>query len=177
MGFMDQINDYMENLQAAAARYAAYREVKPSQLDYHDPENELQEKLTKSTDTSMFVIAAVGGFFVLAGLLGIFGGNPVAGIIIGAIGLAVLGFFFFITKSKAQVIEGRAAYKQIRYSRRNGNHRSETYCVTVAFESPEKMVVPLIQTTHSDYNKIEEGTPVLLIKRGAIYQVRAYMDV
>ena len=57
-------------------------------------------------------------------------------------------------------------------SRGSSGRRSRSYYVTVVFDHPEKLLCKLIQTTKADYEKIEKGTPVLLIKTGPIYSVR-----
>ena len=48
------------------------------------------------------------------------------------------------------------------------------YFFTVIFEEPEKIIVKDIQTTKEAYESAVEGTPVMVIKKGTLYQAKLY---
>lgn len=178
MSFMDKISDYAERLEAAQAKYGSYRKVRPAELqDFHEPVNEAQKQIAKkdSTDSVKF-ICVVGLFFVLFGVIGIFAGgrsSVVPSIAIIVVGLIIAGIGIVMVAGKTQVMEGgKAAWKQTHRTGSRRHRGSTSYRVSVYFDHPEKVVVPLVQTTKSDYERIEEGTPILIIKKGSIYSAR-----
>lgn len=181
MSFLDDINAVSERiseLQNAAVKYADYQEVKPSDMEgFHAPESEFQKRIAKkAAGSSMFVVGVVGIVFALCGVLAIVQGTVIPGIVITAIGAAIIGFWIFLSVGKTEVLEGgRAAWKQTRMTSgsRRGRRRP-IYLVSVYFEHPEKSVVKLVQTTKADYKNIYEDTPILLIKKG--FMVNARID-
>ena len=171
------VTDYVQNIKDVQDRYAIYRRVEVSKLtDFHEPVNESQKQIAKKAAASgMAIVMIVGLVFALFGVFGLVAGensSRAACIAIIIFGAVILGFGIIMAVGKTEVIEGgKAAWKQ---TRRTGSRKkgSTSYYVSVYFDHPEKIVVPLVQTTRGDYYDIVEGTPILLIKKGFTYYAR-----
>ncbi len=171
---LGKIGMMLNEISEVSARYSDYREVVPSKIDYHEPENEMQEKVAKKCRAGAGpLIATVGAVFLAAGIfMAVKSGPLVFGIIISLLGAGILVFAGMTLLSRPMVAECRAVWKQVRYTSKSSGGRSKTYHVTVVIEHPEKLLCKLVQTTKADYDRIEEGTEVLLVKTGPIYSVR-----
>lgn len=172
---IERIEDFIGGLAEVSERYSSYKEVNPSEIEYHEPANEAQRKAASTCKNGAGpLIAIVGLGFLASGIFMMVNSTYFAmGIVICLISIGILIFAGRTIFSKPVTAECRAVWKQMRYtSRGSSGRRSRSYYVTVVFDHPEKLLCKLVQTTKADYEKIEEGTPVLLIKTGPIYSVR-----
>ena len=180
MNRFDQINENIANLQGLKdlqAKYADYKSVLPSQFEYHDIENEEQEKIAKKIGNQKLLITAIATIaFGASSLLAFITGNTVLAIIILLITVVLLFVLISTLTSKPKVAYGKAVWKSWDYTHTNGSmSKNKIYYVSVINDNgPEKLVCTRIQTTKVDYDRIEEGTPILVIKKGSIYHASVY---
>ena len=48
------------------------------------------------------------------------------------------------------------------------------YFATVIFDEPEKILCRDLQITGVDYERIAEGTPMMVVKKGTTYKAKMY---
>ena len=173
MDGFEKVSEFMGNMEDTALRYSEYKSVAVSSLDYHEVESEEQlGRIKKAGRKNSLVIVVVLVAFLLTGVFSIIKAEYAIGVVLILFsGLLVFLYLPGVFK-KPMIKKGKAVWKQTRHTgsrHRNGYNR--TYYVTVAFEKPEKMLCQLVQTSKEDYEKISEGTPVILVKKGYTYFV------
>lgn len=62
---------------------------------------------------------------------------------------------------KIQVVTGRAVIKT--KQRKQSKKKIYTYYVAVAVDEPEKAIYSRIPVSKADYDKIQEGTPIMVV--------------
>ncbi len=62
---------------------------------------------------------------------------------------------------KIQVVTGRAVIKT--KQRRQGKRRTYLYYAAVAVDEPEKAIYSRIPISKADYDKIQQGTPIMIV--------------
>ena len=180
MNRFDQINENLLNLQKLnelPAKYVGYKSVLPSQFEYHNIENGEQEKIAKEIGNQKLLIIAIATIaFGASSLLAFITENTVLGIVILLITAVLLYLLISTITSKPKVAFGKAVWKNWDYARTNGRiGNNKIYYVSVINDDgPEKLICSRIQTTKADYDRIEEGTPILVIKKGTIYHASVY---
>mgnify|MGYP003315314466 CR=1 FL=1 len=171
MNGFEKVSEFMENMQDTANKYVEYQRVEPENIVYHEITDERQlELVKKAVNKSSFVVIAVLIAFLATGIYSICTGGILAGGMLLVFTALLVYFFIPGVISKPVVKEGKAIWKQTRRSGTDNNRKNKyTYYVTIIFEEPSKMLCQLIQTNKEDYEKIEEGTSVLLIKKGNLF--------
>ncbi|MBR2240785.1 MAG: hypothetical protein IJ890_05350 [Clostridia bacterium] len=180
MNRFDKINENLSNLQKLnelPAKYADYKSVLPSQFEYHNIENEEQEKIAKEIGNQKLLIIAIATIaFGASSLLAFITEKTVLAIVILLITAVLLYLLISTITSKPKVAFGKAVWKNWDYAHTNGRMgNNKIYYVSVINDDgPEKLVCSRIQTTKADYDRIEEGTPILVIKKGTVYHASVY---
>lgn len=74
---------------------------------------------------------------------------------------------------KPQVAYGYAVWKHYRQSN-VARENTKTFFFTVIFEQPERIVVQDIQTNRADFDRMYEGVPVIVARKGSVVSARIY---
>ncbi len=143
--------------------YAEYLQNGPAEIVFRDPANEAQEKLARKTKIKSAVWLVCCS--ILLWLLSIY---VIAGkkellviVLMCLITLLFTGATLRLLCTKTQVAIGRAVIKT--KHRRHGKRKSYSYYVAVAVDEPRKAIHGQISVSRSVYNKIEEGTPIMIL--------------
>lgn len=145
------------------AEYAEYIRVQPGELVFHDPENDEQAAIVakmKSETVSFFAIVDV--LFLLIFICIIVSVNKF--MVIFLMGLLTALFMIEtvrVVRRKLQVVTGRAVIKMKK--RRHDKRSTYLYYVAVAVDQPEKAIYSGISVSKEDYDKIQEGTPIMIV--------------
>lgn len=178
MDGLKKVTDFMNNLQDTAVAFADYTPINPQDVDFHEIEDEkLLKYVKKAGAKDNLVIWVVVLAFALSGVLAFVQRSFFWGALM-VIGAGVIASLYIPGLIQPPMIkEGFAAFKQTkRGQRKSSGGYSHTYFVTVAFAEPEKTLCTLIQTNKEDYEKIEECSPVFLVKKGKTFFVCAVPD-
>lgn len=169
-------SNFIEELKDIAARYPGYKAVIPSQVKYHDIENEMQERIAKKTGNSKIIPTAIGTVaFGATALFALLVGQTAIGIVCAGIALLLVYFLISTMTSKPKVALGKAVWKKSEYTNFK-NPRATMYFVYVALDGPEKIICQHIQTSKEDYDNIVEGTPIVIVKNGSLYHACIYHE-
>ncbi|MBP5192589.1 MAG: hypothetical protein J6Z74_04530 [Eubacterium sp.] len=169
--------DYLEEIKRLSVKYANYRQAMPSEIKVRDVQNDIEKRYASTTEKSVNWIIGVGlAAFALTTVFA-FATKQISGGVLSLIGtVALLYFFLGSFLSKPKIAYGTAVWKHFRFSNHagSGSRHPKIYYFTVIFEEPEKIIVKDIQTTKEAYESAVEGTPVMVIKKGTVYQARLY---
>ncbi|MBO5610143.1 MAG: hypothetical protein J5929_07240 [Eubacterium sp.] len=170
----EKIDDKLNELNALSQKYVDYKPVMPSQVKYRAIQNDAEKQLVSGiVNGTTWLIAIVGLAFLVTGIFAIFTGKMVLGIIIALMGVGI-GIFGLITAmSKVEVAFGRAVWKHFKYQR-FPVESSKMFFASIIIDEPEKIIVRDVQTTREDFDRIVEGTPMILIKKGGVYHTKVY---
>ena len=143
--------------------YAEYLNTKPKEIVFHDPENEQQAKLAAKVKlkTALF-LGGCSAVLLFLFVYVIVSKNTL--LVISLMGLITFLFsavFIQLLTKKTQVAIGRAVIKI--KQRRTGKRKSYSYFVSVAVDEPEKAIHANIPVSKSDYEKISEGTSIMIV--------------
>lgn len=175
MDIMGVAESKMNEMSALSQKYIDYRPVNPSEVRYRDVQNDFEKEMaSKVANGVTWLIAIVGIAFTASGILGVSTGKTALGIIIILMGLGISIYGIITAMSKVQVAYGRAVWKNFRYNNTSGARRTKMYFASVIIDEPEKIIVRDIQTSKEDYEKIIEGTPMMIIKKGGVYHTKVY---
>ncbi|MCR4688473.1 MAG: hypothetical protein K5745_02870 [Saccharofermentans sp.] len=168
----DEVTNMMNQLQELANKYPDCKRITPDKVKYRDPyDDELPESGKKVMDGKM-ILGIVGILAFLATTIFAFvKGELLVGFLSG-FGTAFLIYFFLpAIFGKTKVATGKAVWKHWQYSSRSsgGFHASKNYFVYILMDEGGNEICQRVQTTEKDYHLIEEGTPVMIIKKGKIY--------
>lgn len=170
----ENINEQMADMREALEKYPDY---KPggTNIVYHEPENDKQLEIAKKVQRSslgfmVIFTLAFAAFFVLT----ITSKELSAILLMGGLTCVPLIFLIPQIKQKPMVMTGAAVYKMWRGEINHKNRR--TYYVSVATETPEKLIYTSIQIPKADYEKLMIGTPVIVVKCGTVPQARIYTE-
>lgn len=154
----------IDSVDELVGRYVGYTKRMAKEIEYHDPENEEQLAKAKAIHKRVlkgFSVITVA-FLIFTILMAVTGNKLylVAIMIICTLVLAVTTLR--LMRQKAQVTEGKVVLKH--FDRKIGSKKKTYYFVTAAIDYPEKVICTLIQISKADYEKVEEGTPILLVR-------------
>lgn len=169
-------SNFIEELKDIAARYPGYKAVMPSQVKYHDIENEMQEKISKKAGDSKITPIALGTIaFGACAVWALLVGQTAIAIVSAIIALLLVYFLVSTIISKPKVALGKAVWKKSEYTNFK-NSRAKIYFVYVALDGPEKIICQRIQTSKEDYDSIVEGTQIVIVKNGSLYHASIYHE-
>ena len=167
--------EYLEEIKNLSAKYADYRQAVPAAIKVRNAQNDIEKQNASKTAKNVNWIVGVGiAAFAFTTIFAFATGQRKGGVIslIGTI--ALLYFFLDSLLGKAKIAYGTAVWKHYRYMNHTRPWSQKMYYLTVIFEQPEKIIVQDIQTTKEVYDMVVEGTPVMVIKKGTLYQARMY---
>lgn len=171
------VPDYLEEIKRLSVKYANYRQAMPSEIKVRDIQNDIEKRNANSTEKNINWVIGVGiAAFALTTVFA-FATKQITGGVLSLIGtVALLYFFLGSFLSKPKIAYGTAVWKHYRYTNHagSGSRHQKMYFFTVIFEEPEKIIVKDIQTTKEAYESAVEGTPVMVIKKGTLYQAKLY---
>ena len=174
MDMFEEANERLEEMRALSQKYIEYKPVMPSQVKYRDIQNDAERQLVGDVvNSTTKLIAIVGLAFLATGIFALCTKKIVLGIIVSLIGAGICIFAINTGMSKPKVAFGRAVFKQFRYQR-FPVESSKMFYASVIIDEPEKIIVRDVQTSRRDYDRIVEGTPMILIKKGGVYETRVY---
>ena len=138
--------------------YAEYLNTRPKEIVFHDPENEQQAKLAAKVKlkTGLF-LGGCSAVLLFLFVYVIVSKNTL--LVISLMGLITFLFsavFIQLLTKKTQVAIGRAVIKI-------KQRKSYSYFVSVAVDEPEKAIHANIPVSKSDYEKISEGTSIMIV--------------
>lgn len=167
--------DYLEEIKRLSVKYANYRQAMPSEIKVRDVQNDIEKRNASSTEKNINWVIGVGiAAFALTTVFA-FATKQITGGVLSLIGtVALLYFFLGSFLSKPKIAYGTEVWKHYRYTNHAGSRHQKMYFFTVIFEEPEKIIVKDIQTTKEAYESAVEGTPVMVIKKGTLYQAKLY---
>lgn len=148
-----------------------YRLGSNSEMVYQDPENSIIAKEASRASRKPMIISII----VLIAMAATFAAMIVTGsdikwtIFMGVVVVAIAIFVFKDIPGKSpKVMKATAIFKNKRFSGslQDSARRTYTYFVTVIPESGEKIIFRDLQVSREDYEQIQEGTPILVVKGG-----------
>lgn len=154
----------IDSLNELAGRYVGYTKRMANEIEYHEPVNE--EQLAKAKDVRKkprLAFLAITVLFLIASIFGVVTGSELYFnliVIFCTIFLAVMTIR--LMREEIQVTEGNVVLKH--YDRKIGSKRKTAYYVTAAIDYPEKVICTRILISKADYEKVDEGSPILLVK-------------
>lgn len=169
--------EYLEEIKNLSAKYADYRQAVPAAIKVRNAQNDIERQNAGKTEKNVNWVIGVGFAAFAFTTIFAFATGQIKGGVLSLIGtLALLYFFLESFISKPKIAYGTAVWKHFRYvnSVTTRARSSKMYFLTVIFEQPEKIIVKDIQTTKEVYDMVVEGTPVMVIKKGTLYQARMY---
>ena len=167
--------DYLEEIKRLSVKYANYRQAMPSEIKVRDIQNDVENRNAKITEQNANWVIGVGfAAFALTTVFAFATGQIMGGVISLAGTVALIYFFLGSFLSKPKIAYGTVVWKHFRYTNHTGSRHPKMYYFTVIFEEPEKIIVQDIQTTKAAYESADEGTPVMVIKKGSLYQAKLY---
>ncbi len=161
----DFVDSLLENnmMLKLPAEYAEYLQTIPKEIVFHDPENEEQAKI--AAKVKMKTVAFLVACSVVLWLLFIYViASKNKFIVIFLMGVVTAAFTLTaisVIRKKTQVVTGRAVIKT--KQRRHGKRKSYSYYVSVAVDEPEKAIYSNISVDKKDYEKIQEGSLILVV--------------
>lgn len=144
-------------------KYAEYLNTRPGEIVYYDPENEEQAKLaskTKMKTVSFLVICSLVLWFLFIYVIAT-KNKLIVILLMGFVTLAFTAAAIHVVRKKTQVAIGRAVIKT--KQRKQGKKKNYSYYVAVAVDTPQKAIYPNIPVSKSDYKKIQEDTPIMIV--------------
>ena len=154
----------VDSVHELVGRYVGYTKRNANELEYHEPEND--EQLAKAKAVRKRVLtgfSAITAAFLIFTVLMAVTGNKLYLVAIMVIGTLVLAFMTLrLMRQTAQVTEGKVVLKH--YDRKLGSKKKTYYFVTAAIDYPEKVICTRIPISKADYEKVKEGSPILLVK-------------
>lgn len=169
MNGFNNLSSNMNEMQNASARYADHQQKHANDIVYREPmNNEESSKAKKMSAKLALVTGGMTALFALITLGTIIGGKGMKGALLMAVLTAVLGFLTYKTIStKPQVMTGIVVFKgEHSTGKATGKNTSRTYYVSVKPDSGEMVIYKDIRISYAEYNKVSEGTHVLVAKTG-----------
>ena len=160
----ERMQSQMENLQELMEKYHEYRMVQVSEVAFHPPINAEQKKMAervklKNNLLAIFFILASLFFFVLTIVKGM---GLIAVLSVAFFACIMIGISAFVLATPLLVVTGKAIYKDFEKSHDSTTRRR--YYLTVIPDGEEKVLFRRVSVSKADYEKIGEGTPVLVVK-------------
>lgn len=166
MSRIDKLNNMFEVLNNLAEKYPEYKTGDVNKIVFHDPENEEQAQKAKKIASSVqrFLYLALI-IFVATAVLMILAKTPIWATVLDIAICIVIGIIAIKSQiQKVQIITVKAIYKN-RERMRNSNN-SYMYFISVIPDNGEKVIYQRIQISEEDYQKVTEGTPVMIVNKG-----------
>lgn len=176
MSGINRVKNMFDVLQKGAVKYADYRVQPLSEAEYHDPENveqaEKAEKIEKMNNKKIPIVLMCTLLFCAIFIYIILTTTDWTGdVIMIAFTLFIacallIGFSIKMIKDKpkkVQVITGKAIYKDVRS---HGRNRGYSYLVSIIPDSGEKVIYRGIPISREDYERVTEGTPIMVVNKG-----------
>ena len=168
----EEAQQYIEELKRLSVKYQDYKKAMPSKIRFRAPQNDYEREVASKVTNRVAWIIGIG--------LIAFAATAVLAFRVGQTGIAIvcilvtlfLGYFFFNgVLGKAKVAYGVAVWKHYRVDN-VALESSKTFFFSVIFDEPEKIIVRDLQTNREDFDKMVEGSRVMVIKRGGIYMAK-----
>ncbi len=169
--------EYLEEIKNLSAKYADYRQAVPAAIKVRNAQKDIEKQNAGKTEKNVNWVIGVGFAAFAFTTIFAFATGQIKGGVLSLIGtLALLYFFLESFISKPKIAYGTAVWKHFRFANHagSGSRHTKLYYLTVIFEQPEKIIVQDIQTTKEVYEAVVEGTPVMVIKKGTVYQARMF---
>lgn len=145
------------------AEYAEYLHTQPEEIVYYDPENDEQAAIAskvKMKTAAFLVICSI--VLLLLFIYVIATKNKLFVIVVMGLMVAIFtSTAIRVIRRKTQVVTGRAVVKT--KQRKSGKKKTYYYYVAVAVDQPVKTIYSQIPVSESDYEKIQEGTPIMIV--------------
>lgn len=160
--FIDSIYENNMKLEIPA-EYAEYIRIHPGKIVYHDPENDEQAAIAAKMKMKTAVWLTIGDVLLMIIFVYVIATKNTF-IVIFLMGLLTA---LFMTETarvmcrKLQVATGRAVIKT--KQRKQDSKKIYSYYVAVAVDEPEKAIYSRIPVSKADYDKIQEGTPIIIV--------------
>ncbi len=165
-GFENMINDFEKGLEQYLTE--GYTLKNNSEIIYQDPENADQiSKARKSIRSSMAIsiIVLVSLVAMLIGMIII--GSNIGWIIFMGIFVAIVGFAMYKDRPGKQIkIMKSKAVCKYRVKIGSASSKNYNYFVTVIPDNEVKTIYRELQVSKKDYELIQEGTPIMVVKGG-----------
>lgn len=170
---INRIENMFDVLNDLGSKYSDYIPKMSSEIVYHDPETLEQEMLAKSivkkNDKSILLYMASLISIALFIYMIVNKGN-ITGIIIMFIfcGICVAMSIFNIKSKfeKTQIMIGKVADKHIVRNYERSTYRNRTAEVSVIPDGGEKIIYRNIRISIEDYEKVIEGSTVMVVNKG-----------
>lgn len=143
--------------------YAEYIRIQPGKIVYHDPENNEQAAIAARMKIKTAAWLMIGDILLLL-IFGYVIATKNTFVVISLMGVLTALFIAETARvlcRKPQVVTGRAVVKT--KQRKQGKKRIYSYYTAVAVDEPEKTIYPRIPVSKADYDKIQEGTPIMVV--------------
>lgn len=156
-------NDMMLKL---PAKYSEYLRAEPEEIVFHDPENDEQAKIASKTKRKAVTWISISDIVLLLIFIYVIvtKNKFIVIFLMGAITFAFMAVTTKIIKTKVQVAIGKAVIKI--KQREFDKKKTYYYYVAVAVDEPKKAIYSRIQVSKKDFEKIHEGTPIMIINLG-----------
>lgn len=169
---IEELQKQFNNLTEISKKYSSLGYKKSDNIHFRKPATEEEENFIKKANIKTFTfLLVITLVFIITFIISfITGAYIIIKILLGLIVLAS-GYFTYKTISTKDLMIGKAIYKE-RKRNTSGKRRSYMYFVTVIDED-NKLIHSRIQISKTDYELIEEGTPILISKgskKGYIYE-------
>ena len=170
MSGFDNLAAGMEHLQEVSAKYADHQQKNAADIVYRKAVSDAEAaRALKMKRKLAAITGAATALFGLLTIVTIAGKKGVGGIVIMAALTLLLGFITYKSLSgEPQVMTGVAVFKQEHKGSGGGagKRTARIYSVAVKPDSGERVIYKGIRVSYAEYNKISEGTPVLVVKTG-----------
>lgn len=157
---IDDLNNKINNLKDAATKYYGYPEGEFQDMPFYEPDTEeLSEKAEKLRKKTLKGVYLFTGVFLLFLIIGIISGASFKGILIMSVLTAIMIVVCIcMTRKKAEIAIGTAVFK---YDEGNVGTKQKRYYVSIIVEG---VIYTRLPIRRNDYDKVEEGTQILIEK-------------
>lgn len=178
MSRIDKTKNFFDMIGRAGAKYYDYTPKPLREIVYNDPETLEQESLANSIvkKNSKSIILYIATILVIATFIfAICNKSDMRATIM----LFIMCIVFVVVSikdikagfKKTQIMIGKVAYKHMETEHTSGSNtssirRNEIPMVSVIPDGEEKIIYRDIRISKSDYYKVTEGSPVMVVNKG-----------
>lgn len=170
---IESFENYMNDLENGLEKYLTegYILKNNSEIIYQDPENDEQIAKARKSIRNNMTISIIVFVALVATLIGmIITGTSIGWVIFMAIFVAIIGYVIYKDRpgKQIQIMKGKAIHKYRRRLQTASGSISQNYnyFVTVIPDNEEKTIYRDLQVSKADYELIENGTPIMVVKGG-----------
>lgn len=168
---LEKLQKKFNEITEKSKKYSDLGYEKSNKVIYRKPENKIEEEFVKRVNFKSFIFFLIFTIAFLASFILVLISKPsILLILITVLPTIAGGYLTFRSVKSNELMIGKAVYKE---RKRNTSKKTRSYIYFVSvLDEENKLIYTRIQISKLEYDRVEEGTPILISKgsgKGYIY--------